>query len=172
MPLSVCLLPARLSPSLPPLPSSPASFPLLLVFVAALVAAVPVPVVGRVVEKHLVKSFERLGEVVLEGGKRGADGGRAKAVRDEGEVGEAALYAGFQDGARPRVAQGSPVLGQQVCELLTELSAGEKTQDIRRELLHICSFNNYIIVHIKLKTIKIQTRETHNLNCNFLHLQL
>lgn len=49
-------------------------------------------------------------------------------MRDEGEVGEAALDAGLQDGAGPRVAQGSPVLGQQVCKLLTKLSAGEKTQ--------------------------------------------
>ena len=59
------------------------------------------PVVGRVAEKHLVESFESLGEVVLEGGERGADGGRAEAVRDEGEVGEAALDAGLQDGAGP-----------------------------------------------------------------------
>ena len=109
-------------------PSPRASFPLLLLFVATLVAAVPVPVVGRVAEKHLVESFESLGEVVLEGGERGADGGRAEAVRDEGEVGEAALDAGLQDGAGPRVAQGSPVLGQQVCELLTQLSAGGKAQ--------------------------------------------
>lgn len=94
------------------------------------------PVVGRVVEKHLVESFESLGEVVLQGGERGADGWRAKAVRDEGEVGEAALDARLQDGAGPRVAQGSPVLGQQVCELLAQLSAGEKTQqDVRRELI-------------------------------------
>ena len=105
-------------------PSSPASFPLLLLFVSALVAGVPVPVVGRVVEKHLVESFESLVEVVLEGGERGAQGGRAEAVRDEGEVGEAALDAGLQDGRGPGVAQGSPVLGQQVCELLTQLSAG------------------------------------------------
>lgn len=82
-------------------PSSPASFPLLLLFVAGLVAGVPVPVVGRVVQKHLVKSFESLGEVVLEGGERGADGGRTEAVCDEGEMGEAALDARLQDGARP-----------------------------------------------------------------------
>lgn len=106
----------------------PASFPLLLIFVASLVAVVAVPVVGRVVEKHLVESFESLGEVVLEGGERGADGRRAEAVCDEGEVGQAALDAGLQDGAGPGVAQGSPVLGQQVCELLTQLSAGEETQ--------------------------------------------
>lgn len=46
-------------------------------------------------------------------------------MRDEGEVGEAALDARLQDGGGPRVAQGSPVLGQQVCELFTQLSAGE-----------------------------------------------
>lgn len=45
------------------------------------------PAVGRVVEEHLVESFESLGEVVLQGGERGADGGRAEAVCDEGEVG-------------------------------------------------------------------------------------
>lgn len=84
------------------------------------------PVVGGVVEEHLVKSFEGLCEVVLEGGERGADGGRTEAVCDEGEMGEAALNAGLQDGGRPRVTEGSPVLGQQVCELLTELSAGER----------------------------------------------
>lgn len=90
------------------------------------------PVVGRVVEKHLVESFESLSEVVLEGGERGADGGRPEAVRDEGEVGEAALDAGLQDGRGPRVAQRSPVLGQQVCELLTQLSAeGDRWGDQR-----------------------------------------
>lgn len=78
-----------------------ASFPLLLLFVATLAAPVPVPVVGWVVEKHLVESFESLGEVVLEGGESGADGRRAEAVCDEGEVGEAALDAGLQDGAGP-----------------------------------------------------------------------
>lgn len=123
--LCVCLPSGSLVVSLPP---PPASFPLLLVFVGLVAAAVPVPVVGRVVEKHLVESFESLGEVVLEGGECGADGGRAEAVRDEGEVGQAALDAGLQDGAGPGVAQGSPVLGQQVCELLTQLSVGGKTQ--------------------------------------------
>lgn len=81
-------------------------------------------VVGRVVEKHLVESFESLGEVVLQGGEGGADGGRPKAVCDEGEVREAALDAWLQDGRGPGVAQGSPVLGQQVCKLLAQLSVG------------------------------------------------
>lgn len=63
-------------------PPSPASFPLLLLFVAGLVASIPVPVVGRVVEKHLVESFESLGEVVLQGGECSTDGGRTKTVRD------------------------------------------------------------------------------------------
>lgn len=44
-------------------------------------------------------------------------------MRDEGEVGEAALDARFQDGTGPGVTQRTPVLGQQVRELLTELSA-------------------------------------------------
>lgn len=84
------------------------SFPLFVVLVRALVV---VAIVGRVVEEHLVESFERLGEVVLQGGQGGTDGGGAEAVRDEGEVGQAALDAGLQDGGGPRVAQGSPVLG-------------------------------------------------------------
>lgn len=46
-PPSVCLFSAAA-------PCSPASFPLLLLFVAALAACIPMPVVGRVVEKHLV----------------------------------------------------------------------------------------------------------------------
>lgn len=58
-------------------PPSPASFPLLLLFVAGL-ASIPVPVV----EKHLVESFESLGEVVLQGGECSADGGRTKTMRD------------------------------------------------------------------------------------------
>lgn len=62
-------------------PPSPASFPLLLLFVAGL-ASIPVPVVGRVVEKHLVESFESLGEVVLQGGECSADGGRTKTMCD------------------------------------------------------------------------------------------
>lgn len=106
--------------------SALASFPLLVLFVAGLATRVAVPVVGRVVEEHLVESFEGLGEVVLQGGEGGADGGRAEAVRDEGEVGEAALDAGLQDGAGPGVAQRSPVLGQQVGELLTQLSAEDR----------------------------------------------
>jgi len=76
----------------------PASFPLLLLFVAGLAASVSVSVVGWVVEKHLVQSFESLGEVVLQGGERGADGRRAEAMRDEGKVGETALDARVQDG--------------------------------------------------------------------------
>lgn len=116
-------------PSAPPLFSGLASFPLLVLFVAGLAARIAVPVVGRVVEEHLVEPFEGLGEVVLQGGEGGADGGRAEAVRDEGEVGEAALDAGLQDGAGPGVAQRSPVLGQQVCELLTQLSAEDTQQD-------------------------------------------
>lgn len=129
--------------SAPSVVASPASFPLLLVFVGLAAATVPVPVVGRVAEKHLVESFESLVEVVLEGGQRGADGGRAEAVRDEGEVGEAALDARLQDGAGPGVAQGSPILGQQVCELLTQLSAREEggAHDVRRELRLISGSN-------------------------------
>lgn len=91
MPLSLSPLHRRRSPP------GPASFPLFLLFVAGCFAGIPVPIVGRVVQKHLVESFESLGEVVLEGGERCTDGRRAEAVCDEGEVGEAALDARLQD---------------------------------------------------------------------------
>lgn len=54
-------------------------------------------------------------------------------MRDEGEVGEAALDARLQDGGGPRVAQGRPVLGQQVRELFTQLS--EKMETVFRQNL-------------------------------------
>ena len=83
------------------LPESPGSFPMLLLFLSGLVARLRVSVARGVVEEHLVESFERLSEVVLECGERSTDGGRAEAMCDEGEVGQAALDAGFQDGTGP-----------------------------------------------------------------------
>ena len=46
--------------------------------------------------------------------------GRAKAVGDHGEVGEGTLDAWVEDRLRPRVAQGGPVLVQQVHQLLAD----------------------------------------------------
>ncbi len=53
----------------------------------------------------------------LDGCEGGHDGGRAEAVGDHGEVGEVALYAGVKDGLGPGVAEGGPVLVQQVHQL-------------------------------------------------------
>ena len=41
---------------------------------------------------------------------------------DHGEVGEVALYAGVKDGLGPGVAEGGPVLVQQVHQLLADVS--------------------------------------------------
>jgi len=47
-------------------------------------------------------------------------------VGDHGEVGEVALYAGVEDGLGPGVAQGRPVLVQQVHQLLADVSVSKK----------------------------------------------
>lgn len=82
-----------------------------------------VPVSGGVVQEHLVHAFERLGEIVLQGRERGANGRGAEAVRDEAEVREAALDPRLQDRAGPAVADGRPVLSQQICKFFTKLPA-------------------------------------------------
>lgn len=87
-----------------------------------------VPVSGGVVQEHLVHAFERLGEIVLQGRDRGAHRRAAEAVGDEVEVGQTALDARLQDGVGPRVPQGRSVLGQQVGELLADLSAAQTGQ--------------------------------------------
>lgn len=82
-----------------------------------------VPVSGGGVQEHLVHAFERLGEIVLQGRERGANGRGAEAVRDEAEVREAALDPRLQDGAGPAVPNRRPVLGQQIRKLFTKLPA-------------------------------------------------
>ncbi|TNN78690.1 hypothetical protein EYF80_011094 [Liparis tanakae] len=57
---------------------------------------------------------EEEAKVVLKRGHGGADGGGAKAVSDEAEVGQAALDSRLHDGGRPRVPQRRTVLSQQV----------------------------------------------------------
>lgn len=85
-----------------------------------------VPVSGGVVQEHLVHAFERLGEIVLQGRERGANGRGAEAVRDEAEVREAALDPRLQDRAGPAVADGRPVLSQQICKFFTKLLGGQQ----------------------------------------------
>ena len=82
-----------------------------------------VPVSGGVVQEHLVHAFERLGEIVLQGRERGANGRGAEAVRDEAEVREAALDPRLQDGAGPAVSDRRPVLSQQIRKFFTKLPA-------------------------------------------------
>lgn len=100
---------------------------MLLLFVAAFSAVVCVAV-GIVAEVHFVHSLERLGEIVLQGSDCGAHGRTAKAMRDEVEVGQAALDAGLQNGGGSRVSQRRSVLSQQVGELLADLSAAQMEQ--------------------------------------------
>lgn len=103
------------------------SFSVLLLFVAAF-AAVVIVAVGVVAEVHFVHGLECLGEIVLQGGDCGAHSRAAEAVRDEVEVGQAALDARLQNGGGPRVPQGRSVLSQQVGELLADLSAAQMEQ--------------------------------------------
>ena len=56
----------------------------------------------------------------LDGCKGSHDSRGTEAVGDHGEVGEGALDARVQDGLGPRVAQGRPVLVQQVHQLLAD----------------------------------------------------
>ena len=69
---------------------------------------------------ELVQVLDALVHVVLDGGEGGHYCGRAKAMSDHGEVGEGTLDAWVEDRLRPRVAQGGPVLVQQVHQLLAD----------------------------------------------------
>lgn len=95
---------------------------MLLFFVAAFGAVICVTI-RIVAEVHFVHGLERLGEIVLQGSDCCAHSRAAKAVRDEVEVGQAALDARLQNGGGPRVPQWRSILSQQVGELLTDLSA-------------------------------------------------
>lgn len=87
---------------------------------------------GLVVDEHLVEALERLGQVVLQRGERGADGRRAEPVCDEAEVRQTALDARLQDRRRTRVPERSAVLRQQVCELLTQLPVCGREKERRK----------------------------------------
>lgn len=88
--------------------------PLFAVLHLLVVVALPSPL-------SFVQHFDRLHQVALEGGERGADGGSTKAVGEQTEVGEASLDAGLQAGGGPTAAQRRAVLGHQVHKLLTDL---------------------------------------------------
>lgn len=97
------------------------SLSVLFVFVASFSARLGVAV-GVVVEVHFVHGFDGLGQIVLQRRQGRAHGRRAEPVRDETEVGQAALNTGLQDGLRARVPQGRAVLGEQVGEFFADLS--------------------------------------------------
>lgn len=75
-----------------------------------------------------VQHFDRLHQVALEGGQRGADGGSAEAVGEQAEVGEASLDAGLQAGGGSAAAQRGAVLGHEVHKLLTDLPEREEAR--------------------------------------------
>ena len=80
---------------------------MLLHFVGGFAAAVGGSLgVAAGAQVHLVHLLQGLVQVVLQRGHGGADGGRAEAMGDEAEVGQAALDARLQDRGRPRVAEG------------------------------------------------------------------
>ena len=68
----------------------------------------------------LVHQLQALVQVVLDCRERGDDGGGAEAVCDEREVSEMSLNTGVQQGLRPGVAEGRPVLVQEVHQLLRD----------------------------------------------------
>ena len=78
--------------------------------------------VHRGVRVELVQVLDALCQIVLQGGEGGHDSGGAEAVCDEREVSEMSLNTGVQQGLGPGVAEGGPVLVQQVHQLITEES--------------------------------------------------
>ena len=98
--------------------------------------------VYRGVWVELVQVLDALCQIVLQGGEGGHDGRGAEAVRDEGEVSEMSLYTGLQQGLGPGVAEGGPVLVQQVHQLITKESERRKLSKIFR------SAKLVIIIHI------------------------
>lgn len=69
----------------------------------------------------LVQQLECLQQVGLESGQRRTDGGRSEAVRQQAEVGQAALDGRFQAGGGAACTQGRPVLCHQVHKLFADL---------------------------------------------------
>ena len=67
---------------------------------------------------ELVQVLDALVHVVLDGRECGHYCGGAEAMGDHGEVGEVPLDHGVEDGLGGGVAQGRPVLVQQVHQLL------------------------------------------------------
>ncbi len=69
---------------------------------------------------ELLQALDALVGVILDSGDGGHDGGGAEPVRDLREVGEVPLDVGVEDGLGPGVAQGAPVLVQEIHQLFTK----------------------------------------------------
>ena len=69
---------------------------------------------------ELLQALDAFVGVVLDGGDGGHDGGGAEPVSDLREVGEVPLDVGVEDGLGPGVAQGAPVLVQEIHQLFTK----------------------------------------------------
>ena len=79
---------------------------------------------------ELVQVLDALVHVVLDGGQGRDDGRGAEAVGDHGEVGEGSLDAWVQDRLGAGVAQGGPVLVQQVHQLLADKPRKDKVRKL------------------------------------------
>ena len=69
-----------------------------------------------------IQVLDALVHIVLDGGEGGHYCGGAKAVGDHREVGQVPLDHGVEDGLGRGVAQGGPVLVQQIHQLLADHS--------------------------------------------------
>ena len=78
----------------------------------------------------LVDTLDALGQVVLYGRQAGHDGRAAEAVGGAGEAGEVALDARVEDHGRLSVAQGRPVLVQQVHQLTCHYPGGGRVKEL------------------------------------------
>ena len=67
-----------------------------------------------------IQVLDALVHIVLDGGQCRDDGRGSESVGDHGEVGEGSLDAWIQDRLGAGVAQGGPVLVQQVHQLLAD----------------------------------------------------
>ena len=79
--------------------------------------------------------------------ERRHDSRTAEAVSHQGEVGEVPLNLRVQDDLRPRVAEGRPVLVQQVHQLLRDLPVTRRGGDVTGGVWGIREQFGYLIYH-------------------------
>ena len=71
---------------------------------------------------EFVQVLDTLGQIVLQGGQGGHDGGGAEPVSDVREVSEVSLDARLQHRLGPGVAEGRPVLVEELHQFLADVS--------------------------------------------------